>query len=355
MTRKAYLAKAGLKLSDSGGRQVVDKWYGMEGGDAVFSGSDRPEFNPLDPAVCVEEERENLIDSQYTFEDEMPAPLAEAEHYGIKALYSDNVTSDVEVPGLDPSATYAVSGWVYLPSAFNFPTWEFRAANSGSFVDSIEADMSIRDEWQYVHGTLTGADHISARVGGGGGNRERWSTLLKVEEGGYTTLWHPPGTTRLAPNPVLEDFLPLTGTVAGKVDMVRSDSEDQYIFCTDGPASTDRSFLTLFTSGIIQARIYGSDGGVVEASLPIIVANNERFKMEWAVSWGENNIYLILRDGEEKHLYQDAFTANDSVFRDVMIGADRGSRQSSTRFKSLHTDTITRTTESELSDLLDRL
>src|SRR5690625_178946 len=60
MTRKAYLAKAGLKLSDSGGRQVVDKWYGMEGADAEFAASDRPEFNPLDPAVCVEAEATNF-------------------------------------------------------------------------------------------------------------------------------------------------------------------------------------------------------------------------------------------------------------------------------------------------------
>src|SRR5690625_4110032 len=343
MTRKAYLAKAGLKLSDSGGRQVVDKWYGMEGGDAVFSGSDRPEFNPLDPAVCVEEERENLGgDTNDVSNLTADGSTLSATSDGWVAFTESD---EEEAHRVSFALSSKVEGARYAFGArfrnylryldFNFSNYAGWAGTPRLTYDTVNGEFSetggfirygVEDHgdhiymWGVIEAASDGSSIIytmsspsgSSTYQGAGHTAEFKDIMLEV--GDYPTLWAP--GTRLAPFPAIPNFLPETGHISGWVDIINSEAGWNFIFNTSDP----RTRLYIAGQNVVFSTNMGSEHQLSLLQSTMGMEAGNRYVLGFLCSYDENGktLYIAFPDGRAyKNTSQ---TGHVAATRDLLIG-----------------------------------
>lgn len=317
---KLFTAFSGAKRTTVDGRQVIDKLYSLKkpyslsaSTTPTFAGTDRPEFTDFTVEnICVEKESTNLISDptdfttanwsvngvtratlgQYT---EITEDSADSFHFIQQVLSNptDNVywVSVIAKKG-EGNFLQIFSGGdgTTSTSRDNYTVFnlfdgtialvEDESVNQPKIINMGNGEYycSIR-----IVGTSAGGS-INPRIGThdgvtlarsyqGNGTRSVLVRGAKTAISNYLTLFNT--GTRLAPSPVLPDFLlaPNSDTkyIAGVYNIVRDDSINQPIWeATDG-----NSFSKLNTSNQFTTKI--ASGTALTVANPITVNNNSRF------------------------------------------------------------------------------
>jgi len=377
-----YKSTQGLYLSDSGGRQVVDKWgdLSLNRGHVEFAGSDRPEFNPLDPAVCVERETTNEVDNPYfdgTLGSNPPTDWLHANHgtggaveliesafsgrQAVRLVTGASERSYITNNKLLADGTYTVSMWLEsLSGAYT------GSGIVGANISSINYSLSDFKGFdpngefpQFVWHTFekTGSS-TNLRIGRGVavdvGAGEMVFSGVQIEKGSYPTLLT--SGTRLAPNAVLEDFLPKTGYVAGWVDAVSDEDNPTYIWSGRDNFGEDGRDLEIRANDRIILRVYGADGGSLTLLVPFL-QNLKRNVIGYVGFWDADNLSMYVSD-EEGDLYfsTTSHTIIDDSKGSIHLGArGLGDRHSSVCNRSISAGLDSSLTESEAIEILASL
>lgn len=382
-----YKSTQGIYLSDSGGRRVVDKMadLSLNRAHAEWSGTDRPEYTDFDGAkVCVEAERTNRVYNS----DTSTASLGRSVRVGTEsrlgiegALYSvEEGQSNPLIRVNPPNTLDFIAGKEYSFSAFvatdNSDFFSMRIGFSGSALTGLVADFTpstqswvvsvnnaniidhhVRHEYigegiYRLHGTIILEEDEEALYCWlyFGDNHNVWTGGWQVENAPYSTNLIPTSgspVTRLAPTVPIEDALPLTGTVAGVVDLVATD-QTQAIFDSGGSRTTDMSRFFIDNVGRVTVRIFGEDGGHI--SLRVMGFSSwgdfSRRTFAYQATWSDSLLCMrILHDNGQIYEVSATHAINDDSNRTIELCSEgSGLAKTSMRFEvPWHKDEIDRT------------
>jgi len=256
----------------NGERAMLRKWNNqadIEGDGEEFEGNDKPEVSQAVEGVCVEKEATNLYHNG----------TGGAQTIAVTAIpytLSFEGTGSVELSGTH-TATVAASGtrttYTFTPTAGNL--------------------------------TVTPTD----------------ATKIQLEEGSYATLYIPTDDAdiaRLAPAPVLTDFLPTTGSVAGWVDIVK---DNGYLF--EGDVSIE------IAGDLIIAKVKDQYLFMENPfTWDIYTRKNIGFILSWDatevifdISDGDGNLYRITEDKAYSAITDNDITLGNqtSVYWNIII------------------------------------
>ena len=315
---KLLLPSSGyMKTSEAGGRTVIDEIRdaSYERNHQSFVGDDRPELHQgLDGNffTSVEKESTNLF------------------------LNSDTLsTQGVEVTANPYTVSFEGAG-----------TITFSGAHSGT-LEGVEGKR-VETTFTPSAGTLTCT--VSGEV-----------LKAQIEQSAYATLYIPTqGTpvTRLAPEPVIQNALPETGTVAGVVDMVSINGIITGVWDTLGGTFTRKSrFFWQEQSPRFFLQIFGTDGGGGISFAYPSRGNNVRFKFAYFITYNNSDIRLKILDSNEIRGTTQSHTINDTSIREFFLGFDFTNPKHSSRHENFYKDEIVRVnaTDAEIKAFFETL
>lgn len=257
--------------------------------------------------ALFEPEKENLLTT--VFEDTPPQPIPFAPSEPARLTTTSGTDFGVENT-LDPTKTYTVSCWVYIPEAYTYLGISLRGHIDGytsSVVAPISgyslANMEIRDEWQYMEATFTGVRSIRLiRIGSTTtpASPNRWSALARIEEGGVTTTTATTQPIRLADTAVAPTGSPMDGVVVF-VDFTvmnqMTTGYDDSVLALSATAEPNEGVINIKVKpdGGVSATIYSASSpfsvAVVAIDLPDLpdlkFRNGDRVKAAFRIQHGQ--------------------------------------------------------------------
>ena len=216
---------AGVKITDVGGRDLIDTLYNLDGANAKFTGNNRPEL--FGNSIVVEKASTNLFLNSATLSTQ-----------GV------TVTADPYTVSIEGTGSITFSG-----------------VHTGTLQGVGGQRVSVA--FTPTAGTLTCT--VSGTV-----------TKAQIEQSAYATLYIPTeGTsvTRVAPNPNISNTLPDVGSTWVVCDAVEASGKATYIF--SGGSFTwfhNRAFTSVNNNGI-QCVI--RDSSLRSVIVPLVIGRNK--------------------------------------------------------------------------------